>query len=88
MKRLFILPVLVMVFMLAGCTSEETKTVEWYLKPENKPALDAKIAECKNNPGELKSTPNCVNAFKAAERIFTGGSFEKVREPEYGFGKR
>ena len=88
MKKIFVPAILAAVFALAGCNSEETKTVEWYLKPENKPALDAKIAECKNNPGELKSTPNCVNAFKAAERIFMGGKFEKVREPEFGFGKK
>jgi len=72
---------------LAGCSAEETKTVVWYLQPENKPALDAKLAECRNNPGELGKTPNCVNARKAAERIFMGGKFDKVKEPEFGFGK-
>ena len=49
---------------VVGCSSEETKTVEWYVKPENKAALDAKLAECKNNPGELGNTPNCVNAVR------------------------
>ena len=28
-----------------------------------------------------------VNARKAAERIFMGGKFDKVKEPEFGFGK-
>lgn len=70
---------------VVGCSSEETKTVEWYVKPENKAALDAKLAECKNNPGELGNTPNCVNARKAFEQIFLGGKFEKVKEPDYGF---
>lgn len=30
---------------VVGCSSEETKTVEWYVNPENKAALDAKLAE-------------------------------------------
>ena len=67
---------------LLACKSEETKTVEWYLKPENKPALEAKIAECKNNPGELEKTPNCVNARRAYEKKFFSGKFEKVEEPK------
>lgn len=72
---------------LAGCgKAEETRSVEWYRTPENKAAFEAKLAECKNNPGELKDTPNCVNAFKAFELNFLqGGKFEKVREPEFGF---
>ena len=66
---------------VGGCNAEETKTVEWYLAPENKAALDAKIEECKSNPGELWNTPNCVNARHAAERKITGGSFKKVQDP-------
>lgn len=86
-KILFIL--LCGAFALAGCSSEETKTVECYMNPANKPALDAKLAECKNNPGQLKDTPNCVNARAAAEKIFLGGKFGKVKEPDFsGFGKQ
>ena len=88
MKKLYLMMILVgmaLVFPLTACNAEETKTVEWYMKPENKTALDTKLAECRNNPGELKDTPNCVNARQAAERIFKGGTFEKVREPKYGF---
>ena len=66
---------------LAACNAEETKTVEWYLTPENKAALEAKLAECQNNPGELKDTPNCINARVAADKRATSGTFEKVREP-------
>ncbi|MDL2271806.1 EexN family lipoprotein [Desulfovibrio sp. OttesenSCG-928-I05] len=67
--------------MVSGCNAEETKTVEWYLAPENKDALDAKIKECRNNPGELWDTPNCVNARRAAEKKMLGGKFKKVKEP-------
>ena len=87
MKKRLLLLAGFLALALTGCDDEKTKTVEWYLQPENKPALDAKLAECRNNPGELKKTPNCVNARKAAERKFMGGKYDKVKEPEFGFGK-
>ena len=71
----------ILLFGVVACNAEETRTVEWYLAPENKEALDAQIKECKNNPGELWNTPNCVNARQAAERKMRGGKFEKVQEP-------
>jgi len=71
----------ILALSLAACNSEDTKTVEWYLKPENKAALEVKIAECKNNPGELWNTPNCQNARMAFEKRLLGGSFQKVEEP-------
>ena len=56
------------VLAASACSKgEETRSVEWYRSPENKAAFDAKITECRNNPGELKDTPNCVNAFMAFE---------------------
>lgn len=80
MQRIALLVVGISLLALAGCKSEETRTVEWYLKPENKVVLETKLAECKNNPGELKDTPNCINARKAFEKIFLGGKFGKVKE--------
>ncbi len=61
------------VFALAftGCDKkEETKTVDWYMAPENKAALEAKLQECRNNPGELRNTPNCQNAAQAQHKLF------------------
>lgn len=82
MTRFMTFAVLTMlVFSFSVCKAEETKTVEWYLKPENKVVLETKLAECKNNPGELWDTPNCVNARKAFEKRSISGRFEKVREP-------
>lgn len=80
-----LLAVTLVALVLTGCNREETKTVEWYQAPENKAALEAKLAECRNNPGELRKTPNCENARKAYQNIFKGGTFEKVKEPKYGF---
>ena len=89
MKRIVPIITVVAAILVCGCQSEETRSVEWYRAPENKAAFEAKLAECKNNPGELKNTPNCVNAFKAFELNFLqGGKFEKVREPEFGFGNK
>ena len=50
--------------MLAGCfQAEKTYSVDDFL------ANDALLAEyfkkCRNNPGELGQTPNCVNAAAA-----------------------
>lgn len=92
MKRV-ILPCLITVALaLSACGSEEeTRTVEWYLKPENKATWEAKLEQCRNNPGELGNTPNCINARKAFDRQFLRGSGEPslpTKEPEFGFGKK
>lgn len=77
------------IFLLssAECNAEETRTAEWYLQPENKPAWEAKLEECRNNPGELEKAPNCINARQAFDQNFRGGEFKSTREPTFGFGK-
>ena len=82
MNRFVTFAVLTMlVLSFSVCKAEETKTVEWYLKPENKVALETKLAECKNNPGEVWETPNCVNARMKKKKRTLGGKFQKVQEP-------
>lgn len=55
--------------LLAGaCLSESAyaevvHTVDWYYKHSFDRA--ALLSECRNNPGQLGNTPNCVNAEKA-----------------------
>ena len=89
MNKIAIIAVLAAGISLTACKSEETRTVEWYLQPENKAAWDAKLAECRNNPGELGNSPNCVNARKAFDRQFLrGGDRKPTVEPEFGFGKK
>jgi hypothetical protein len=61
-----------MFVLLYGCDNdapikEETMSVEWY--KQHKPERERKLAECKNNPGELAVTPNCINAKKAANKM-------------------
>lgn len=71
MKRAVLIAVASMlVFAGTGCNAEETKTVEWYMAPENKQALHDKIAECRNNPGQLEKTPNCAMRRKPQTVLF------------------
>lgn len=56
---------------LAGCNeadrSEQTKTVGWFLDHRNEMAVAIKA--CRDNPGELGKTPNCINANEARNKI-------------------
>ena len=53
--------------LLLGCTpAEEVKTADWYLA--NIPEMKKMVTKCKNNPGELATTPNCINAMAASEK--------------------
>lgn len=54
------------IFSLTACDNEETYDVQYYR--DNAEIRSAKIKECKNNPGELKNNPNCVNALEAEHR--------------------
>jgi hypothetical protein len=52
-----------------GCSPEQPKaryTVDEYLA--NPDAMDAKLKDCANNPGDLGDDPDCVNVRVAAER--------------------
>lgn len=72
MNKMFLFMALaVLPLAFTGCEKkEETKTVDWYMAPENEAALEAKLKECRNNPGELKDTPNCQNAELANHKLF------------------
>ena len=70
-KVLLLAALALLLLAFTGCDKkEETKTVDWYMAPENKAALEAKLAECRNNPGELKDTPNYQNAALARHKLF------------------
>jgi hypothetical protein len=55
----------------SGCCRDSqppkaTHTVDQYLaKPD---LLEEKLRECANNPGELRDTPDCINANAASAR--------------------
>lgn len=72
--KVFLLLVAVagLAFSATGCkeSKEPPKTVEWYMEPGNKQALEERLQMCKNNPGQLKDDPDCINAFEAQRKIF------------------
>jgi hypothetical protein len=52
-----------------GCSPEPQSaryTVDQYVA--NPDAMDSKLRECANNPGESRNDPDCVNVQAAAER--------------------
>ena len=87
--KIFFCAVTFGMLLLGTCFSaqaEEVKTVDWYKLPENKAALEAKLEECRNNPGQLENTPNCKNARAAHSELFmNGGTYQKVKKPNYDF---
>jgi len=56
---------------LAGCneadTSHPPKTVGWFF--ENRAELAVTLKACRDNPGELAKTPNCINANEARNKV-------------------
>ena len=70
--------------LLLGCTpAEEVKTADWYLA--NIPEMKKMVTKCKNNPGELATTPNCINAMAANEKKLSLDFAEGARAPRIKF---
>ncbi len=63
-------------FALTGCFEDSAKEtgpvhdVEWFKAHNNE--RQVKLEECANNPGELKDTPNCLNALEAEKQLSSG----------------
>ncbi|MDR4470985.1 MAG: EexN family lipoprotein, partial [Nitrospira sp.] len=56
-----------------GCTQEAldpVQTVAWYKTHEVERI--AMVTKCHNNPGQLNTTPNCINAQQAVDDIAMG----------------
>lgn len=47
------------------------RDVQYYL--DNPDELEATVAECDNNPGELAETPRCENAYEASRAAMRQG---------------
>ncbi len=50
----------------------EVQTVDWY--KANKTERQAVLAKCRNNPGELANTPDCINASRAQSATTWGAT--------------
>jgi hypothetical protein len=51
--------------------SEPVQTVDWY--KTHAPERTAMYQRCHDNPGELRGTPNCVNAAAAVSTLAFSG---------------
>jgi hypothetical protein len=80
-QNVLIFATLGMLSFMVGCASdknsEPTQTVDWYKThgAERKDVLE----KCKNNPGELAMTPNCVNASKADNQVSMGNPNKAIK---------
>jgi len=63
---------------LAACSNEPTHDVKFYLEHPQERA--AKVADCKNNPGEKRLEPNCKNAMEAEHQAsFKGDGMPTIK---------
>lgn len=62
-------PLLALAILLSGPAAcrEEQHDVRYYCK--NKAPREAELARCRNDPGKLRHTPNCMNAEEAQRQI-------------------
>jgi len=67
MKRLLILTFIVSGILLSCTKNEPVQTVQWY--KEHKAERLEVLNKCKDNPGELATTPNCMNARRATSEM-------------------
>jgi hypothetical protein len=70
-KMTSILLLLAATISLTGCneadTSHPPKTVGWFF--EHRDELAVALKACRDNPGELAKTPNCINANEARNKV-------------------
>ncbi|HHW4669523.1 MAG TPA: EexN family lipoprotein [Xylella fastidiosa subsp. multiplex] len=61
--------VLVITAILASCAdnNKPVRTVDWYTVYDAE--REEMIAKCNNNPGELRESPNCINATSVENRL-------------------
>lgn len=79
MKHMLIAASIAVSLFLPGCKEEkEVKTVQWYT--EHPAERQAQVDICKNNPGQLKDDPNCINAMQSLIRN-SGGSVRDLKLP-------
>ncbi len=67
----------------ADSSTAKEGSVEWYRLPENKNALEAKLAECAQKSRDAQQADDMCRNAKRAD--FLGGPYEKVKEPTFGF---
>ena len=65
---------LAVLMTLAGCKEDQpvevVQTVDWY-KAHDAERIEM-VKKCKNSPGEIAGTPNCINAKSAQDQTIFG----------------
>jgi hypothetical protein len=79
---------LFVIAILAGCegrneggtvrSGETVRPVDWYEK--NAAEREAKLAECRANPGLLDGTPDCINASRAENSVKAAAKWATEKE--------
>ena len=75
---------LVVAAVLAGCgENTHVQTADWY-KAHDAERIEM-VKKCKNSPGEIAGTPNCINAKSAHDQtIFGSQNFNiKATPPKF-----
>lgn len=83
MKKAKLLVAVLMLAGVAGCKvdgpADQVQTVDWYkAHPAERAAV---LAKCKDNPGQLAATPNCVNATRAESATTWGARGGGIKTP-------
>lgn len=83
MKNAKLLVAVLLLAGIAGCKRDEpagqVHTVEWY--KEHQAERLGMLAKCRDNPGKLGATPNCVNAARADSATTWGARGGGVKVP-------
>ena len=70
-KMTSILLLLAATISLTGCneadTSHPPKTVGWFF--DHRDELQTTLKACRDNPGERRNTPDCINANEARKKL-------------------
>ena len=61
---------------LSACDGDPARDVAYY--KANKAERDKKVAQCQNDPGGLRASPNCVNAKAALGEAMLDPSNKKM----------
>lgn len=71
MKLTTSIPLVAIAVSLAGCNDadqgQHTNTVGWFL--DHRDELATALKACRDNPGAIGTTPNCINANEARNKI-------------------
>jgi len=82
MKNAKLLVAVLLLAGVAGCKDDpagQVQTVDWY--KAHQAERMAMLAKCRDNPGQLAATPNCVNATRAESATTWGGRGGGVKVP-------